>query len=296
MTRGVDLLLGHTVTALVNDGRRVTGVVARRDDRREVTIQARLVVGADGHRSRVAELAGVEARHAPNARFLFWGYYQGVRLRSPGRAAMWLVDPHVAVAVPTDDDLTLLGAFPTKALVEEFADDRLGALERFFAALPDGPDLTHASRASKAIGTTDYPTVRRPPHPRPGLALIGDAATASDPVPAVGCGWAFRSAEWLADAPIAALHGRTGLRAGLAAYERRHRFIARHDRLIRADARGRGPNPVQRAIRQAAPHDPDIASRLGRFSMRAAPTSVLLNPRTVARATLVARRARRRGR
>ena len=289
-TPGVDLLLGHTVTALIHEGRRVGGVVARGDDH-EVRIGARLVVGADGHRSPVAGLAGVEPVSTPNARFLFWGYYRGVQLRSPGRAALWLVDPHVAVAVPTDDDLILLGAFPTKERVDEFTDDRLGGLERFFATLPDAPDLSHAARASKAVGTTDYPMVRRPPAPRPGLALIGDAATASDPVPAVGCGWAFRSAEWLTDATVPALKGQKSLRAGLRAYERRHRFIARHDRLIRADARGRPANPVQRAIRQAAVHDPDIASRLGRFSMRATPVSRLLNPGTIARAVLAARRA-----
>ena len=31
----------------------------------------------------------------------------------------------------------------------------------------------------------------------PGLALIGDAALATDPLFGVGCGWAFQSAEWL---------------------------------------------------------------------------------------------------
>ena len=34
----------------------------------------------------------------------------------------------------------------------------------------------------------------------PGLALVGDAALATDPLFGVGCGWAFQSAEWLADA------------------------------------------------------------------------------------------------
>jgi 2-polyprenyl-6-methoxyphenol hydroxylase-like FAD-dependent oxidoreductase len=195
--------------------------------------------------------------------------------------------------VPTDDDLTLLGAFPTKMLVEEFERDRLGAIERFFAELPDAPDLSGAERASKAVGTSDYPMVRRPANPRPGLALVGDAATTSDPVPAVGCTWAFCGAEWLADSTVPALQGRTSLRAGLRTYEGRHRFIARHDRLIRADARGGRPNPAQRAIRRAAVHDPEIASRLGRFSMRAAPVSVLVNPATVARAIRTARRSAR---
>jgi flavin-dependent dehydrogenase len=35
---------------------------------------------------------------------------------------------------------------------------------------------------------------------RPDLALVGDAALAADPLPGVGCGWAYQSAEWLAEA------------------------------------------------------------------------------------------------
>lgn len=288
-TPGVDLHLGHTVVSVIERGRHVTGVWARTGSE-EVRFEGRLVVGADGHRSPVAGLAGVGARRAPNERFLFWGYYRGVRLRSPGEAAIWVVDPDVAVAVPTDDDLVLLGAFPSKARLAEFEGDRLGAIERFMSSLPDAPDLAAAVRESRAVGTADYPLVRRPPAPRPGLALIGDAATASDPVPAVGCCWAFRSAEMLADATIPALRHGTGLRSGLRAYRRAHRAIDRHDRLIRSDARGNPPNPVQRAIRRAAVHDDDIAERLGRFSMRSVPVSHLLNPKTVARSLVVSRR------
>jgi 2-polyprenyl-6-methoxyphenol hydroxylase-like FAD-dependent oxidoreductase len=292
-TPGVELLMGHTVTGLVEHGRRIEGVVARPADGGEVTVPARLVVGADGHRSRVAELAGVRTTQADNARFLFWGYYRGVRLGAPGRAAIWFVDPDVAVAVPTDDDLYLLGAFPAKARLAEFEADRLGALEAFLAALPGGPDLAGVERASKAVGTSDYPLVRRSPTPRPGLALVGDAATASDPVPAVGCCWAFRSAEWLADATIPALQAHRRPGPALREYRRRHRFIDRHDRLIRADARGRSPNPIQRVLRQAAIHDEEVAARLGRFSMRAVPVWGLVNPRTIARAVRVARRTAR---
>jgi 2-polyprenyl-6-methoxyphenol hydroxylase-like FAD-dependent oxidoreductase len=291
-TRGVELHLDHLVTGLLEQGRKVCGVRAQRGDGREVSFEAPLVVGADGHRSTVAELAGVKTSTADNARFLFWAYYRGVRLRSPGDAAVWFTDPHVAVAVPTDSDLTLLGAFPTKARLPEFQEDRLGAIERFFANLPDGPDLSGASQASRAVGTTDYPMVRRSPAPRPGLALIGDAATASDPVPAVGCGWAFRSAEWLTDATIPALRGRTSVRSALRAYRRQHRFIAGHDRLLRADARGAAPNPAQLAIRRAALHDAEVATRFGRFAMRADRASALVNPRTILRAMSIARRTR----
>ena len=37
------------------------------------------------------------------------------------------------------------------------------------------------------------------PAARPGLAFVGDAALATDPLFGVGCGWAFQSAEWLVD-------------------------------------------------------------------------------------------------
>lgn len=286
-TPGVDLMLGHFAVDLLENGRRVSGVVARYAGGSR-TIDARLVVGADGHRSVIADMAGVKAKIAANARFLYWGYYSGVHLRSPGTAALWQIDGNAAVAVPTDDDLVVLGAFPTKELLPKFGDDRLRAIERFFADLPDGPDMTRAVRESKAVGTSDYPMVRRPPTPRPGLALIGDAAVTSDPVPAVGCGWAFRSADWLAEATIPALLEGRSLHPGLRAYKRRHRFIDRHDRLIRSDARANGPNALQRTLRAAARDDPKTASKLARFSMRAIPVSGLLNPVTIARAVVTA--------
>lgn len=291
-TPGVDLHLGHTVTGLLQAGNSLTGVVARHEEGVR-SIEASLVVAADGHRSPVAELAGVEAKIGDNARFLYWGYYSGVRLRSPASAAVWNVDPHVAVAIPTDDGLHLLGVFATKDRLDDFADDKLTAVETFFAELPDGPDLSGAERASKAVGTSDYPMVRRKVNPRPGLALIGDAATTSDPVPAVGCGWAFRSAEWLAGSTIPALRGEESLRTGLKRYARSFRFIVGHDRLIRSEARGREANPIQRALRTAARHDEVVASRLGNFAMRAIPVSGLLNPAVIGRALVGARRGDR---
>ena len=198
----------------------------------------------------------------------------------------------VAIVVPGGEGLTLVGAFPTKTWLTDFADDRVIAIERFVTALPDAPDLTRADRVSKAIGTNDYPFVRRDPTPRPGLALIGDAAMASDPVPAVGCGWAFRTAEWLADATVPALVAGTDLDEGMRSYRRARRIAERYDALARRDARRLAPNRVQRLILEAAPHDPEIARRFALFGNRAAPTSVLINPGTVVRALRASRRGR----
>lgn len=287
-TPGVDLFMGHSVTGLVELDGRITGVrAATEGGERELT--GRLVVAADGHRSPVARLAGVPENVAPNQRFLWWAYYCDVDDRPVGIARVWVSEPDVAVVVPAGDGLTLVGAFPSKARLAEFATDRASAIERIVMALPDAPDLKRAVRVSKVIGTNDYAFVRRDPTPRPGLALIGDAAMTSDPVPAVGCSWAFRTAEWLADATAPALVSGTDLRTAMRAYRRRRRVAERYDRLARQDARALPPNPVQRAIFDAAPHDAEIGRRFALFGNRAAPASVLINPRTAARALRVAR-------
>jgi menaquinone-9 beta-reductase len=288
-TPGVDLLLGHAVTGLLDGaGGRVAGIVAAAPGSRRRELRGRLVVGADGHHSAVARAAGTAPDTAPNERFLFWGYYRGARQNGPGDAQVWLLDPDAAVCCRTDDGLTQVGVFPGKARLAEFAADRAGAFERFVAGLPDGPLLDGAVRVGKLVGTTDYPCLRRDPAPRPGLALVGDAATASDPVPAVGCGWALRGAEWLVDATLPALTGGADLRRCLRRYRRHRRFIDRYDDLGRRDARALPPNRIQRAVRAAAVRDPELARRVGLFAMRAAPPSVLLDPRVAVRALLVA--------
>ncbi|MGW0803417.1 NAD(P)/FAD-dependent oxidoreductase [Nonomuraea sp. NPDC002799] len=278
-TPGVDLLLGRTVTGLLESGRRVTGVRAGDEE-----IHARLVVAADGHRSPVARLAGVADDVAPNERFGWWAYYRGVVPNGPGGNQIWSLDPDVGILIRTDDDLHMLVAFPAKARLGDFQADRPATLERFIAALPDAPDLSSAERVSKVIGTNDYPCVRRDPVPRPGLVLVGDAAITGDPTPAVGCGWAFRAAEWLVESTAAALRDGSDPAAGLAGYRRALRFIEAHDRIGRQDARARPANPVQRLITKAALRDPELGRRVYLFSMRATPVKALLNPGTVFRA------------
>ncbi|GAA3786395.1 NAD(P)/FAD-dependent oxidoreductase [Sphaerisporangium flaviroseum] len=284
-TPGVDLLLGRTVTGLLESGERITGVRVGDEE-----VPARLVVGADGHRSPVAQLAGVTEDTAPNERFGLWAYYRGVVPRGPAANQVWSLDPDVGILIRTDDDLHMLVAFPAKARLADFQADRAGELERFIASLPDGPDLTSAERVSKVIGTNDYPCVRREPAPRPGLVLVGDAAITGDPTPAVGCGWAFRAAEWLVDSTAPALLDGGDLRTGLAAYRKALDFVVGHDRLGRRDALARPTNPVQRLVTKGVHRDPELARRAYLFSMRAISAGELMNPRTLLRALWAAAR------
>lgn len=57
-TPGVDLMLGQRVTGLVDDAGSVRGVRVRDVTGAELTVHARLVVGADGAGSAAARLAG----------------------------------------------------------------------------------------------------------------------------------------------------------------------------------------------------------------------------------------------
>ena len=194
-TAGVELLCGSTATGLLADGRPGVVVEDRRHDRRE--LRARLVVAADGRDSRVARMGGVPGRVRPHNRFFYWAYWRGVE-PAGDRSRMWLMEPDCAYTFPNEDGLCLLLVAPHRDRLPEFRADLEGAYMRFVAALPDAPDLSHATRESKLLGKLDLPNVSRPAA-RPGLAFVGDAALASDPLWGVGCGWAFQSADWLVE-------------------------------------------------------------------------------------------------
>ena len=283
---GVDVLLGHAARELLWSGRRVAGVVVDGRDGARI-LRAPLVVAADGRRSTVAGLAGLPARVRPVARFAYFAYFGGVELTSAGRSQMWMLEPDVAYAFP-NGETTVLCYMGSPDRLGEFKADLGRNLTRVFEALPDGPDLAHAERASKVLGTVGLANVRRSVQ-RPGLALIGDAATTSDPLWGVGCGWALQSAEWLADATAGAL-GRTPaeLDRALRGYARRYRrAIAGHQLQIGGSGGVRSLDPVARLMLAAGAADERTASLLHDFGARTIPASRLFSPRALARALRV---------
>jgi menaquinone-9 beta-reductase len=72
-TPGVELILGYKVSELLRDGERVCGVRARNTAGEELRLRAKLVLGADGRGSRVAELAGVAGKRVPHGRVAYGG-------------------------------------------------------------------------------------------------------------------------------------------------------------------------------------------------------------------------------
>jgi menaquinone-9 beta-reductase len=286
-TPGVELITGASPTALLRDGQRVTGVVVRGRDGGERELRARLIVGADGRGSRVAELAGVNASTKPHGRVAYFAHYRDVDLASATHSQMWLLEPDVAYAFPHDDGVTILGAMVTRDKLPVFRSDPQGSLERVFEDLPEAPSLAHARRVSRVIGKVDMTNTSRPVA-RPGLAFVGDAAMASDPLWGVGCGFALQSAEWLVDRTADAVLSGRGLDSALARYRRRHRLaLAGHHLLMNDFATGRPLNLIERAMFAAAARDDAMARHLYDFASRQKGPSQFLAPWAVARAAWV---------
>jgi flavin-dependent dehydrogenase len=283
-TEGVEMMLGQTADRLLRDGEAFAGVALRAPDGEETELRAQLVIAADGRDSKIAELAGVKEKKLPNERFAYGGYFEGEAPRFAPDGSIWFLDPHWAAAFPTDAGLTFYAAMPTKELLPEFKENPTEALLSLLEGLPDGPPIKQSRLVEPVMGKLDM-TNRIRAQVAPGLALVGDAAMAADPLFGVGCGWAFQSAEWLADSVTPALRGEESLERGLKRYRRLHkRKLAGHAFVIHDYSTGRKLTAQERAIFAAAARDEKLATRFDRFGTRQvgpARTLATTLPRTV---------------
>lgn len=282
-TAGVDALLGHAAVGLVEDGNGVGGVEVENPKRERRTLRAALTVAADGRDSQIARLARVPARVLPNNRFGYFAYWRDVDT-PPGEARVWFLEPDAAAVFPNEDGLTVIVAVPHRRRLAEFRGDPETAYRNLVSTLPDGPRLEGAERISKLVGKLDVPNKLRLAS-RPGLAFVGDAALAADPLFGVGCGWALQSAEWLADAVAPAIAGgETDLERALRRYRRtfRRRLLPHHLQ-ISDFATGRPFRANERVAFRAAARDPAVGAAFESFATRRSIVP-LLDPRLVPRA------------
>jgi flavin-dependent dehydrogenase len=274
-TPGVELMLGETATALVEDRGRVAGVQVEGPDGRR-TLEADLVIGADGRHSTVARLAGLRGRTRPNNRCFYFAYWRGLRAEMD-RARLWFLEPDIAAWFPNEDDVSVVAAGFHRDRIPDVRADPEGAYRAHIAGLADGPELGGAERASKLIGWLPQPNTIRPPA-RPGVALVGDAAIATDPLFGVGCGWALQTAEWLVDEVAAA----PDLDEGLARYRRAfRRRLAPHQLQINDFSSGRPLRANERLAFRAAAADPAMARVIEEVASRRHSPLRWLDPRVV---------------
>jgi flavin-dependent dehydrogenase len=282
-TPGVELLLGETVTGLLDGGVQL---------RSGGELRAPLVIGADGRDSKVAALAGLEGKTFPHGRFSYGAYYEGPPPAGAPDGTIWLLDPAWVAAFPTDDGLTLYAVMLTHDELPKFKGDLAGALERYVASVPDAPPILESTRVSDLIGKVKMPNRMRGPV-GDGVALVGDAALATDPVWGVGCGWAVQTGEWLADALAPWVRGEQPLARSLRRYKKTcTRNLAPHARMIHDYAGGRQFNGMEKRLYATAAQDPVLAEKMGRIGVRMDSPLSIMRPSTIARIARGPRKAR----
>ena len=211
---GVEVREQTSVKGLVWDNDRVTGVRLNRGGAPEVEPRARIVIGADGVRSTVAEQ--VQARNYHDKGNLTCAYYAYWRGIDQPRLTLYPRPGGAIGEIPTQDGLTCIyGTWPAS----EFHAVRRDIAGHFAASIEQhAPDLAArmqgATQEERFIGTGRIPNHFRQSH-GPGWALVGDAAYHKDPIGAHGITDAFLDADRVASAVHAALTGQETVDAAL---------------------------------------------------------------------------------
>jgi flavin-dependent dehydrogenase len=283
-TPGVTLRLGTAVKELVKDGARVAGVVAdgKRDGRLE--LRAPLVVAADGRHSKLGTMAGVPAEVAENGRFLYLAYYE--RAADDVTSRIWFRNPDVCYVFPNDGGVSCVVTMPTKDKLPAFRQNLEASFQAMFRGLPRGPSLDATKRVSDFYGMLEMPNhIRRAS--APGIAFVGDAAMTCDPVVGAGIGFAFQSAEWLADDVGAALLAKSPaqLDAALVTYARHHdERLRAHHAMINLVSKAKPWSPLERLLFGAAAKDARVSELMARLQSRLAHPRDVVGPGLLARA------------
>ena len=208
----------------VEDGR-VVGVRCREGNGRESEYRGRLVVGADGMRSTVADLVSAEYELVhPKLTCVYFTQWRGARTEfafheHPG---------HWIAVIPTHDDTTIVSTyFPQERFHEVRRDPlriHLSAIRNLAPAVFE--TLSRAERLGGVQGTGDQRNFFRRAD-GPGWALIGDAGHHQDTITARGITNALRQAGILAETVGGAIGDRPTLDAALRVWSARRDAVLR---------------------------------------------------------------------
>lgn len=197
---GAMILEGHRATGFVGAGTEddpLRGLTCLTPEGAEVTIEADIVVGADGVNSALARHVGLDREKVmPTETMLYYAYWTGVDTRNT--QDFFFECPWICAHFPADDGhhvITMNGP----------ADERkdMGDLQAFYLdkirSIPAlAARLKTATQVSRVTGTTRLDGFYRQ-HTGPGWALVGDAAHFKHPASAQGICDALHAAEVLAE-------------------------------------------------------------------------------------------------
>ncbi len=204
---GADVSYGVTVTDVQRDRHgRVAGILGRDGSGRPVTVDASLVIGADGMRSTVARhvAAPVEWRGS-GASAVTYGYWSDLETNG----YEWIFRPDACAGViPTNGGMAcVFGAASPRRVGRGGPSVLLSVLRE---ACPETAARVQAATLATGVRTfTGHPGFVRRAWGH-GWALVGDAGYWKDPLSAHGLTDALRDAELLARAVLASASGEVG--------------------------------------------------------------------------------------
>ena len=179
------------------------GIETRDELGRTDTLTADIVIGADGRRSTFANHVGAATTHAAtNTSAFVYGYWSDLDTNG----YEWAYRPGVSAGfIPTNDGQTCVFTGAQPGDVGRGGRSVLESIIR--RASPHMAARLRAAQPPTAVRTF----TGQPGHLReawgPGWAIVGDAGSWKDPISAHGLTDAFRDAEMLATAVIAAATG-----------------------------------------------------------------------------------------
>src|SRR5215207_6372652 len=218
---GVELLERTSAHGLVWENGHATGVELRTAGGARRTVRARVVVGADGRHSRVAEWTGA-ARYeeTPALRPVYYAYYRGVTPQPTPALEVFYQDGRIGFLLPMEPGIDCRALEVQPEEFPAFRADPDGRLEAVLRTLPGmATRMADAERDGPARGIRGVENYLRIPY-GPGWALTGDAAFCKDSSTGTGIEDAFRQSFLLADALGTALDG-ADWQATMAAFHQR---------------------------------------------------------------------------
>ncbi len=214
---GAEVREGFTVEEVVIEEGSVTGIRGHDKGGRSMTERARVVIGADGLHSRVAQAVSPEQyREKPQLEAGYYSYWSG--LPTDGRFEAYDRGGRAWAAWPTNDGLTLVVVSWPFAEFESNKRNVEGCCLEAFERAPAFAERVRAARREDRFVGAAVPNFFRKPF-GPGWALVGDAGYNKDFITAQGISDAFRDAELCASALDESFSGTRAFDAAMGSYQ-----------------------------------------------------------------------------
>jgi 2-polyprenyl-6-methoxyphenol hydroxylase-like FAD-dependent oxidoreductase len=195
---GVEFRERFTFEDVLREGDAVVGIRGHADGGAKVEERAKLVIGADGMRSKVAAAVGAEVYGEKEP--LTCNYYGFFDMGPRHKMDLVTRDGAGMALVPTNEGLTLITiSFPIAQFPELKADAEGGLMRAIASFGPISESAVSARRDGPVMGTGDLPFFFRKANGQ-GWALVGDAGYMKDPCTAQGISDALWSADRLVQA------------------------------------------------------------------------------------------------